>query len=108
MGLAQLVGATLHGIADVIVENQQLKAELDAERKARQAAQYQIQQVGRAFYETPEAKLQLLPTADPEVAEAVYRHLALHSHPDRGGRTSKMQELNLAIAEIRRKHGQAS
>lgn len=46
--------------------------------------------------------LHLLPSAPPELVESAYKTLARLHHPDRGGDTEKMQELNAAIEEIRR------
>jgi hypothetical protein len=42
------------------------------------------------------AMLHLLPTAPPEVVNAAYRALAKRVHPDAGGDTAKMQEINAA------------
>jgi hypothetical protein len=47
--------------------------------------------------------LHLLPSAPPELVESAYRCLSLLHHPDAGGTTSTMQELNAAVATIRRR-----
>jgi hypothetical protein len=46
--------------------------------------------------------LHLLPTAPPELVESAYRTLSRLHHPDAGGDTAEMQELNHAVARIRR------
>lgn len=46
-------------------------------------------------------RLHLLPSAPPEVVAAAYRALAKRTHPDRGGDTTVMQQLNAAYALIR-------
>jgi hypothetical protein len=46
--------------------------------------------------------LHLLPSAPPELVETAYKCLSRMHHPDRGGTTEKMQELNSAVATIRR------
>jgi len=46
--------------------------------------------------------LHLLPSAPPELVETAYKTLARLHHPDRGGATETMQELNQAIKDIRR------
>jgi hypothetical protein len=47
------------------------------------------------------AVLHLLPSAPPELIEGAYRILARLHHPDRGGSTAAMQEINEAIADLR-------
>jgi hypothetical protein len=47
--------------------------------------------------------LHLLPSAPPELVESAYRCLSRLHHPDAGGTTTTMQELNSAVATIRRK-----
>ncbi len=49
--------------------------------------------------------LHLLPSAPPELVESAYKCLSRMHHPDAGGTTSTMQELNSAVATIRRKRG---
>ena len=49
--------------------------------------------------------LHLRPGAPVEVVEAAYRALALLYHPDRGGDTDRMQEINAAIEGLRRARG---
>ncbi len=46
------------------------------------------------------ATLHLLPTAPPELIKAAYRCLALMNHPDRGGNTESMQQINSAYAQL--------
>jgi hypothetical protein len=48
----------------------------------------------RDFYEV----LQVHPSADPEVIDSAYRRLAFKHHPDKGGSTDRMSELNRAYA----------
>jgi hypothetical protein len=50
---------------------------------------------------TAYAALHLLPSAPPEVINAAYRALAKQVHPDSGGDTAKMQEINAAYALLR-------
>lgn len=45
--------------------------------------------------------LHLRDTAPPELVEAAYKTLARLHHPDRGGSTTRMQELNAAYARLR-------
>lgn len=47
------------------------------------------------------AVLHLLPSAPPELIEAAFRCLSRLHHPDRGGETGRMTELNLAVGAIR-------
>ncbi len=42
-------------------------------------------------------RLHLLPDAPPELIKAAYRELAKLNHPDKGGDTARMQELNEAF-----------
>lgn len=49
--------------------------------------------------------LHLLPSAPPELVESAYKCLSRMHHPDRGGAGEKMQELNSAVATIRRRRG---
>jgi hypothetical protein len=49
--------------------------------------------------------LHLLPSAPPELVESAYKCLSRMHHPDAGGTTTTMQELNSAVATIRRKRG---
>lgn len=51
----------------------------------------------RDYYEV----LQIQPSADPEVVAAAFRALARKHHPDRGGATGRMAELNEAWAVLR-------
>jgi hypothetical protein len=46
--------------------------------------------------------LHLLPSAPPELVESAYKCLSRMHHPDAGGTTTTMQELNSAVATIRR------
>lgn len=46
--------------------------------------------------------LHLLPSAPPELVESAYKCLSRMHHPDAGGATATMQELNAAVATIRR------
>jgi hypothetical protein len=46
--------------------------------------------------------LHLLPSAPPELVESAYKCLSRMYHPDAGGTTTTMQELNSAVATIRR------
>lgn len=46
------------------------------------------------------ATLHLLPTAPPELVKAAYRCLAMMNHPDVGGDTETMQQLNIAYAQL--------
>jgi hypothetical protein len=43
------------------------------------------------------ARLHLLPDAPPELIKAAYKTLAMKFHPDHGGDTRRMQELNEAF-----------
>jgi hypothetical protein len=43
------------------------------------------------------ARLHLLPDAPPELIKVAYRELAKLNHPDHGGDTARMQELNEAF-----------
>ncbi|MDO8616080.1 MAG: J domain-containing protein [Dehalococcoidia bacterium] len=45
--------------------------------------------------------LHLQPTAPPELVTAAYRTLAKLHHPDRGGSTERMRDLNLAFEKLR-------
>lgn len=47
-------------------------------------------------------RLGILPDAPLEVAEAAYKALARRAHPDAGGSTVRMQQLNAAIEQIRK------
>lgn len=47
-------------------------------------------------------RLGVLPDAPLEVAEAAYKALARRAHPDAGGSTIDMQQLNAAIERIRK------
>ena len=47
------------------------------------------------------------PGADPAAVRAAYRRLAWRHHPDRGGSTARMGELNAAYALLRGASGQA-
>lgn len=49
----------------------------------------------------PYEVLGIRPDAPLEVAEASYRALAKAAHPDAGGSTERMQELNDALASVR-------
>ncbi len=51
------------------------------------------------------ATLHLRPTAPPELIDAAYRTLAKRFHPDRGGDTATMQQLNGAYAALRERVG---
>jgi DnaJ-class molecular chaperone len=81
---------------------------LDATRKAAQRGILE-QFAQAALAMLPEAQrkrpawevLGLQPDAPPEVAEAAYKALARKYHPDAGGTTAKMQELNDAIEAFR-------
>jgi hypothetical protein len=53
------------------------------------------------------ATLYLLPTAPPELVKAAYRCLALMHHPDRGGQTETMQQINNAYARLADRVGTA-
>ena len=53
----------------------------------------------------PYELLGVRPDAPLEVAEASYRALARARHPDQGGSTEAMQELNDAIERVRRERG---
>ena len=44
--------------------------------------------------------LYLMPGAPPEVVKAAYRALAQLYHPDKGGDTARMQEINAAMEEL--------
>jgi hypothetical protein len=46
------------------------------------------------------ATLHLLPTAPPELVKAAYRCLAMINHPDVGGDTESMQQINVAYAQL--------
>lgn len=46
------------------------------------------------------SKLYLIPNTPLEIVRAVYKALAMLYHPDRGGDTAKMQEINLAYKAI--------
>jgi|SRR5690606_19382502 len=48
------------------------------------------------------AALHLLPTAPPELVEAAYKTLARIHHPDRGGSTETMTQINEAVSAIRK------
>ncbi|MCS6806314.1 MAG: J domain-containing protein [Acidobacteriota bacterium] len=50
------------------------------------------------------ATLHLLPTAPPELVKAAYHCLARINHPDVGGDTKSMQQINIAYAHIKQ-HG---
>src|SRR5262245_30234786 len=52
---------------------------------------------GRDCYEI----LQVHPSAEPEVIESAYRRLARKYHPDLGGSTERMAELNAAYEILR-------
>lgn len=55
---------------------------------------------------TPRAEyhiLHLQPTAPPELVEAAYKCLSRLYHPDAGGDTEKMMQINEAISTIRRR-----
>lgn len=56
---------------------------------------------GRFRPEQPFAVLHLLPTAPPELIDGAYRILARLHHPDRGGETERMRELNEARGALR-------
>jgi len=47
------------------------------------------------------ATLYLLPSAPPYVVDAVYRAIAKRMHPDRGGSTEQMQQINAAVELLR-------
>ena|SRR5215813_423764 len=51
----------------------------------------------------PHSVLHLLPSAPPELVRSAYHILAKLLHPDVGGSTTKMQELNQAYKELNRK-----
>ena len=53
----------------------------------------------------PYEVLQVRPDAAMEVIEAVYKSLAKKAHPDMGGSTAQMTELNDAIERIRQERG---
>lgn len=61
------------------------------------------QQPRRPAQADPYAALHLLPSAPPEVIKAAYRALAQLHHPDRGGDTRTMQQINLAYDELERR-----
>ncbi len=56
-------------------------------------------------YDSRYAALYLLPDAPWEVVQAVYRVLARLYHPDTGGSTQRMVEINAAYAEIKNERG---
>lgn len=49
------------------------------------------------------AALYLLPGAPAEVVRAVYRTLARLNHPDKGGDTARMQEINAAFETLQKR-----
>ena len=49
--------------------------------------------------------LGLAPDADYDQARERYRRLAMEHHPDRGGDTRRLQQLNAAMAALTRAHG---
>ncbi len=51
---------------------------------------------------TPFAVLHLTPDAPADLVPIVYRHLAKAFHPDRGGDTRQMQQINEAYEKIRK------
>lgn len=51
--------------------------------------------------EDPYTALHLLPTAPPELVQAAYKILARLNHPDAGGDTLVMQQINAAVATLR-------
>lgn len=51
--------------------------------------------------------LGLLPTATWEVCEAAYRALAKANHPDNGGNTETMQQINAAWDKVKMAKGKA-
>lgn len=53
----------------------------------------------------PDSVLHLAPGAPWEVVQAAYRALAGLHHPDRGGDTAKMQAINRAYEDLKRRHG---
>lgn len=53
----------------------------------------------------PDLVLYLAPGAPWEVVQAAYRALAGLHHPDRGGDTAKMQEINEAYEALKKRHG---
>lgn len=57
----------------------------------------------RDYYEI----LHVQPSADPDVVAAAFRALARKHHPDRGGATERMAELNEAWAVLRDPEGRA-
>jgi hypothetical protein len=48
----------------------------------------------------PYVMLHLLPSAPPEVVKAAYRALAVLNHPDKGGDTEAMQQINDAYRRL--------
>lgn len=57
--------------------------------------------VSRASSSTdPYAALHLLPSAPPELVKAAYKTLARLNHPDTGGDTTAMQQINAAAATL--------
>jgi len=48
----------------------------------------------------PYTALHLLPSAPPEVVKAAYRALAVLNHPDKGGDTEAMQQINDAYRRL--------
>lgn len=50
----------------------------------------------------PYRALHLLPTAPPELVKSAYRTLSKLNHPDHGGDTVAMQQLNGAYAELQK------
>jgi len=59
----------------------------------RHPARYRKQPTREELY----ARLHLLPDAPPELIKVAYRELAKLNHPDKGGDTARMQELNEAF-----------
>lgn len=56
---------------------------------------------GHQAADDPYTVLHLLPTAPPELVAAAHRVLAMLNHPDRGGSTVVMQQINAAVGSIR-------
>ncbi len=48
----------------------------------------------------PYVTLHLLPSAPPEVVKAAYKALAMKHHPDKGGDTEAMQQINDAYKQL--------
>lgn len=59
----------------------------------------------RASDHDPFAVLHLTSDAPTEVIKAAHRALVLLHHPDRGGDTSRMQQINCAFEQIRKQRG---